>query len=163
MAAKADFASSGSESEYEPDTKSTTQALADDSESALSDLTDDDFDDSDADLPSPRRRGGVAKGKGKGKGKVKSERFAGVGNRLDGAPVPIIKKDDYAHVGYVDRFDGEESDDYDRRCYANYHSDIYRVENEDFKRQERKLKQKVGRKLTNGEKNHIRLVKVSQL
>ena len=162
MAVKNEPESSGPESEYEPDDKSTTAALRDGSaESDLSDLSEDEFEDSDSSEPTSRKRGGKGKGKGKGKSKAPGK-FAGTGNRLDGLSVADINaKSPTAHVGYVERWDGEESDDYDRRCYARFHNDIYAVENQEFKKQERRLKREVGRKLTNGEKNSIRLVKVS--
>lgn len=164
MAMKNGSATDGSETEYEPDDKSTTAApLAGSDDSELSDFSDEESEASFSDDSSAPRKKGKSKAKPKGKGKA-TGKFAGAGKRIDGVDVNVEvfkKRGATAHVGYVDRWDDEDSDDYDRRCYARFHNDIYQVENTEFKKEERRLKREVGRKLTNGEKNSIRLVKVS--
>jgi SNF2 family DNA or RNA helicase len=65
-----------------------------------------------------------------------------------------------SHIGYIDRNEGETDEEYDNRCYRMYHYDKSQDNKREFQKKERKLKQQLGRKLTNGEKNHIRLVKV---
>lgn len=155
---------------YDPDEQSTPAYPGDASdESALSDLSDPESDFSDSSGPargsgakaSPKGRGKAANGKGKGKGKAG---FAGRGRRLaDGADVdikPARLGDVTSHIGYVDRNEGETDEEYDDRCYRMYHYDKSQDNKREFQKKERKLKQQLGRKLTNGEKNHIRLVKV---
>jgi hypothetical protein len=149
---------------YDPGELSTPAYPGDASDdSALSDLSDEESDFSDSSAPAR----GKGKGKGsvtpKGKGKGKAG-FAGTGRRLaDGEDVkPQISQmgDGTAHIGYVERYPDETDEDYDRRCFRKYQYDQGAVARDEFKRQERKLKKELGRKLTNGEKNHIRLVKV---
>lgn len=152
----ADDASSGSESVYEPEGQSTPAYPGDASDdSALSDLSDASDSDSDApSRPSP-------KGKGKGKGKAG---FAGKGRRLADGEVDEPKqsrvRDTVDHIDYCKRYPDEDDEQYERRCFKKWTFDKGAEDRDEFKRQERKLKKELGRKLTNGEKNEIRLVKV---
>jgi DNA repair protein RAD16 len=155
---KAESGSSGSESVYEPEGQSTPAYPGDASDdSALSDLSDA-SDLSDSDTPQSSTKG---KGKGKGKG------FAGKGRRLaDGEDVEPKKsrmRDAVDHIDYCKRYPDEDDEQYERRCFKKWTYDKGADDREEFKKKERKLKKQLGRKLTNGEKNEIRLVKVSTL
>jgi DNA repair protein RAD16 len=152
---------------YDPNELSTPAYPGEDSDdSALSELSDGESDFSDSSAPTTKRSGGkgkaAARGKGKGKGKAG---FAGQGRRLaDGEEVsPSPKRLTDSHVGYCSRREGETDQQYDDRCYKKWQYDQGAEDREEFRRQERKLKKQVGRKLTNGEKNHIRLIKVSKI
>lgn len=143
---------------YDPEGGTTPAYPGDASdESALSDLS-----DSDSDAPTRKSAKASPKGKGKGKGKVG---FAGKGRRLaDGENVePKLSKVGNAtnHIGYLERYPDEDDEQYDRRCFKKFEYDKGADNRVVFKEKERKLKKKLGRKLTNGEKNEIRLVKVS--
>jgi DNA repair protein RAD16 len=155
---------------YDPGEQSTPAYPGDASDgSALSDLSDAESDFSDSSEPA---RGSGAKGKGKagakGKGKGKAG-FAGRGRRLvDGEEVePDLSAsrigDSTAHIGYCSRREDETDEEYNQRCFKKYTYDQGAENRQEFQKQERKLKKELGRKLTNGEKNHIRLTKVSHL
>lgn len=147
---------------YEPEGESTPAYPGDASDdSALSDLSDA-SDDSDSDAPTRSSAKASPRGKGKGKGKAG---FAGRGRRLaDGEDVEHKRSrigDATDHIGYVERYPDEDDEQYERRCFKKYEYDKGADNREEFKKKERKLKKELGRKLTNGEKNEIRLVKVS--
>jgi DNA repair protein RAD16 len=148
---------------YDPGEQSTPAYPGDASDgSALSDLSDAESDFSDS--SEPARGKGKAAAKGKGKGKAG---FAGRGRRLvDGEEVePDLSAsrigDSTSHIGYCTRKEDETDEEYNQRCFKKYTYDQGAENRQEFQRQERKLKKELGRKLTNGEKNHIRLTKVS--
>jgi DNA repair protein RAD16 len=158
--------SSGEESVYTPDETSTPAypgETPDDSD--LSELEAEESDLSD-ESEAPKGKGKAkAKGKGKGKGSRGSKAFSGSGRELgSGKEIDWFLKnmaDSTAHFGYTDRFDYETDEEYEQRCYKLYKHDLQDALKSQFKKEERVLKQEIGRKLTNGEKNFIRLVKVS--
>lgn len=140
---------------YDPEGQSTPAYPGDASDdSALSDLSD--ASDSDSDTPKSST-------KGKGKGKAKAG-FAGKGRRLaDGEDIkPSRIRDAVDHIDYCKRYPDEDDEQYERRCFKKWTYDKGAEDREEFKKKERKLKKELGRKLTNGEKNEIRLVKVSK-
>ena len=160
------------ESSVEPSTKEVTPATDgsrfeenyESDGSVLSELSEEsddfDFSDSDASVVSPGKRTTKAtpkkkaktKGKGKRKGKIqiKTEHEWGIGQRVDGKE--ISETPDTDNVDVKPAIDREDMIEKMRKHEANMSV---------IKKKERQLKQSVGRKLTQGEKNSIRLEHVS--
>ncbi|OCF43491.1 hypothetical protein I317_02641 [Kwoniella heveanensis CBS 569] len=126
-----------------------SEISADEAEMATESETD--FTDSDSDDPL------ILRGKGKGKGKTKGKKFAGRGRKLDGEWDEDIANE----LGS----EGEGLDPYEQRMMtlakARQRAREERRAAEESaqprKKKERALSEKLGRKLTNGEKNLIAL------